>query len=71
MWSAWFMRFAAERGLYAIYTNFPNEQSFIVNYRDKVWWPPRRVQTPALCSKHACLHCVSLRIAFENTGRQL
>jgi len=29
------MRFAAERGLYAIYTNFPNEQSFIVNYRDK------------------------------------
>ena len=36
MWSAWFMRFAAERGLYAIYTNFPNEQSFIVNYRDKV-----------------------------------
>jgi hypothetical protein len=36
VWSAWFMRFAAERGLYAIYTNFPNEQSFIVNYRDKV-----------------------------------
>ena len=23
VWSAWFIRFAAERGLYAIYTNFP------------------------------------------------
>lgn len=35
MWSSWFMKYAAERGLYAIYTNFPNEESFIVNYRDK------------------------------------
>ncbi|KCV72938.1 hypothetical protein, variant 3 [Fonticula alba] len=35
VWSAWFMRFAAERGYYALYTNFPDGQAFVVNYRDK------------------------------------
>ena len=30
------MRFAAERGLYAISTNFDDKSAFVVNYRDKV-----------------------------------
>lgn len=33
VWSAWFMRFTAERGLYAIYTNFPDRLSMVVNLR--------------------------------------
>jgi len=35
VWSAYFMRFAAERGLYAIYTNFHDNAGLVVNYRDK------------------------------------
>jgi len=35
VWSAWFMRFAAEKGWYTIYTNFPDGAALVVNWRDK------------------------------------
>mgnify|MGYP001104101072 CR=1 FL=1 len=35
VWSAWFMRFAAERGYYNFYTQFDDQRALIVNYRDK------------------------------------
>lgn len=35
VWSAWFLRFAGERGLYSLYTNFDNGASLLVNYRDR------------------------------------
>jgi len=34
VWSAWFMRFVAERGWYCINTNFPDGKAFVVNNRD-------------------------------------
>jgi len=34
VWSAWLIRFCAERGLYTLYTNFPGEEALVVNNRD-------------------------------------
>lgn len=34
MWSAWFIRFVAERGWYGLYTNFQDGKAFVVNHRD-------------------------------------
>jgi len=35
VWSAWFMRFTAEKGWYSIYTNFPDRAALVVNHREK------------------------------------
>ena len=34
MWTPWFIRFTFERGWYSLYTNFPNQESFAINYRE-------------------------------------
>lgn len=34
VWSAWFIRFCAERGYYVLYTNFDNAEALVVNMRD-------------------------------------
>jgi len=35
VWSAWFMRYAAEKGTYTLYTNFQKSQAVVVNMRRK------------------------------------
>mgnify|MGYP002388312262 CR=1 FL=1 len=35
VWSTWFIRYAAERGMYALYTNYEDGAAFVANYRDK------------------------------------
>lgn len=34
VWSQWMVRFAFERGWYSLYTNFRNQSSLVVNYRE-------------------------------------
>lgn len=34
MWTPWFIRFAFERGWYSLYTNFPKQEAFAINYRE-------------------------------------
>jgi len=34
VWSAWFIRYCAEKGLYMLYTNFENEEALVVNHRE-------------------------------------
>ena len=34
VWSQWFIRFAYEKGWYNLYTNFPDNQSLVGNYRE-------------------------------------
>lgn len=34
VWSAWFIRYCAEQGLYMLYTNFENHEALVVNHRD-------------------------------------
>jgi len=34
VWSQWFARFAYEKGWYGLYTNFHNQSSLVVNYRE-------------------------------------
>jgi len=35
VWSAWFIRYCGEKGLYTLYTNFPGGEAFVVNSREK------------------------------------
>ncbi len=34
VWSQWFVRFAFERGWYSLYSNFRNQSSVVVNFRE-------------------------------------
>jgi len=34
VWSAWFIRYCAERGIYMLYTNFEGGEALVVNHRD-------------------------------------
>jgi len=59
VWSSWFIRFAAEKGLYMLYTNFPDGEALVVNGRDAgklvvclfvVFFVSSFVSAPVLCS---------------------
>lgn len=34
VWSAWFIRYCAEKGLYMLYTNYPGGEALVVNHRE-------------------------------------